>query len=645
MNRLLSELRRRNVFRVTAAYLVVGWLVMQVISVISNAAAMPSWADSLALILLLAGLPVAVFIAWAFELTPAGLKPTESIDPEASLTRATGSTLDIAILAGLGLVAALLVSSWLWPSNDALIEPVSVVAEVTAPPAPDAPALEPTEAQTATPTIAMTDGPPTLSVAVLPFVAMSSNEDDGYFADGLTEEILNALAALPDLLVTSRTSAFQFKGDDLPSVGEIAAQLGVAHIVEGSVRRGGDQVRITVQLIRVSDDSHLWSQTYDRSMDDVFAIQEDVASNIAQVLDIVLDAEQIARMNSIGVRNVEAYIAYQRGVEISIEAHRPDRNTLESLVPAEALFAEATALAPDFSDAYLHRADYYAHLMRRAEFDETDVGRAALEAAGDQYFDLLDLAKDTTDNIDQRAMIDVDRVYMRDSWVGAGAILDRASETSGCPYSAWIPELSELSGRAAQFVPYAQRLTVCDPLNELNWMRLTIIAYSAGQFDLAHEAAIRGLRLDSNNVDLMWHSADALYQAGRYDDIREYMDFLQVPEIVRGLYDAQIAARSGDREAVAEARTRMWHPEDDGFNRFELAMHAMMGDRDAANAMAAVAETRPDQSFHNLLGVAARCRCGAPWDLEATPNFARRIAEAEFPWPPPGTGDYPLKDW
>jgi adenylate cyclase len=636
MNQLFAELRRRNVFRVAAAYLVVGWLVMQIVSVMTPALELPDWVDGFFAVFLIVGLPIALLLAWAFEMTPAGVKKTESVEGEVELRPLGGTDF---VLIGLMVIVVGIVGFQLVNGGDE----TPVVQTADTGDASLAVANTP-EAETVAAAIEDTSAP-ALSVAVLPFVAMSSNEDDGYFADGLTEEILNSLAALPQLLVTSRTSAFQFKGDDLPSVGEIADQLGVAHIVEGSVRRGGDQVRITVQLIQVSDDSHLWSQTYDRSMDDVFAIQEDIANNIAQVLDIVLDAEQIARMNTIGVRNVEAYIAYQRGVEISIEAHAYNTNTIEALVPAEVLFAEATELAPDFSDAYLHRADYYAHLMRRTRFDETEAGRAAYEAATDQYFDLLDLAKNTTNDVNQRAMIDVDRVYMRDSWVGAGAILDRASQTSGCPYSAWIPELSELSGRSAQLVPYAQRLTICDPLNELNWMKLTTIAYNAGQFDLAHDAATRGLRLDSNNVDLMWNSADALFQAGRYEDIREYMDFLQVPEYVRGLYDAQVAARSGDREAAVEARARMGTPVDDGFNRFELALHAMMGERDAANAMAAIGETRPDQSFGRLLGIAARCRCGAPWDLEATPNFAARIAEAEFPWPPPGTGDYPLKDW
>jgi adenylate cyclase len=642
MNQLLAELRRRNVFRVAAAYLVVGWLVMQVISVISDAAGLPDWADSLALILLLAGLPVAVFIAWAFEMTPTGLKPTESVDPETSLTRATGSTLDIAILAGLGLVAVLVVSSWLWPNGGTDVEPAELVAEVTAPDAPAAPAPQPSEAEAATATDATADGPPALSVAVLPFVAMSSDVEDRYFAEGLTEEILNYLAAVPELLVTSRTSAFQFRGDDLPSVPEIAQQLGVAYIVEGSIRRSGDRVRVTAQIIRAADDSHLWSQTYDRTMDDVFAIQDDIAQNITAVLDIVLDENQLARMGEIGVQNVEAYIAYQRGVEISVEAHDRRVDTLTALEPAEALFAEATRLAPDFSDAYMRQADYYAHLMSRSVREDTEEARATLEMATDRYFNLLELAKDSTTDPNRRAMIDVDRIYLRQSWTGAGPILDRASQTTGCPFTAWLRELSALSGRSAAFLPYAQRMTQCDPLNGSNWAVLSSIAYSAGEFDIAHDAASNGLRLDSRDISLMWQSADALFQAGREDDIAEYMDFLQVPDYVRGLYAAMFAARAGDREAANEARLLMG--ETHALDGYALRLHAMLGEREAANAVAAQLDTLAD-SLNDLIAITAACRCGALWDLEATPNFARRIEEAEFPWPPPGTGDYPLKDW
>mgnify|MGYP003631048786 CR=1 FL=1 len=641
MMQFLTELRRRNVFRVTAAYLVVGWLVMQVISVISDAAALPDWADSLALILLLAGLPVAVFIAWAFEMTPEGLKPTESIDPEASLARATGSTLDIAILAGLGLVAILMLATWFWPANTIGVEPANVVDEISTDAVPDTAVPEPADTETTMPATATPDAPSAQSVAVLPFVAMSSDEEDRYFADGLTEEILNYLAAVPELMVTSRTSAFQFRGDDLPPVPEIARQLGVAHVVEGSVRRSGDRVRVTAQIIRAADDSHLWSQTYDRTMDDVFAIQDDIARNITSVLDIVLDADQLARMSDFGVQNVEAYIAYQRGVEIALAAHVEGADTLAGLLPAEPFFVEAIELAPEFSDAYSQQADRYAHLMNHYIADQSESGVAAYEAAADRYFDLLNSARDTAHDASQRAMIDVDRVYMRESWMGAAGILDRAAQASGCPYSAWIMELTLLSGRAADFIPYAERMTRCDPLSQNNWYSLSLIAYSAGQFDLAQDAANTGLSGNRREVRMGFAKADAMFQLGLREEMSAYMDYLQVPDFIRGVYGAQFAARDGDRAAAVEARRLMGPPDDNGF---ELVLHAMLGERDAANAMAAQKDAEPGNT-DELIFIAARCYCGAPWDLEATPNFARRIAEAEFPWPPPGGENYPLKDW
>ena len=143
---------------------------------------------------------------------------------------------------------------------------------------------------------------------MLPFVPLSSGEDDGYFADGLTEEILNSLAQLPELRVTARTSSFFFKGQNL-LVPEIASRLGVAHVVEGSVRRDGERLRIAAQLIRASDNFHLWSQTYDRTRDDVFAVQEDIAENIAEVLGVVLDDAAREVMRRAGIRDVEAFIA------------------------------------------------------------------------------------------------------------------------------------------------------------------------------------------------------------------------------------------------------------------------------------------------------------------------------------------------
>jgi TolB-like protein len=199
------------------------------------------------------------------------------------------------------------------------------------------------------------------SIAVLPFTALSSGADDSYFADGLTEEIINALSALPDLLVTARTSAFYFKGKDVP-IPEIAAALGVAHIVEGSVRRSGDKVRITAQLIRASDGFHLWSQTYDHSLGDDFAVQTRIAESVASTLGVLLDERKRATMEDIGVRDVEAFVAYQWGAELFNRAHN-EGPMLALLACANIEFEAAIARKPDFADALFQHADYYAHFL------------------------------------------------------------------------------------------------------------------------------------------------------------------------------------------------------------------------------------------------------------------------------------------
>ncbi len=199
------------------------------------------------------------------------------------------------------------------------------------------------------------------SVAVLPFIAMSNGPDDDYFADGLTEEIINSLAQLPDLLVTARTSAFHFKGQNLP-VSDIAGKLGVDHVVEGSVRRAGEQLRITAQLIRAEDGFHLWSETYDRRTEDTFAVQEDIAEKVALALDIVLDETSRERMRRAGTGNVEAFTEYQKGREQFIRAHDTD-NMVSGLRQANVHFEKAITLAPEIPDAYNGINDLHSHIL------------------------------------------------------------------------------------------------------------------------------------------------------------------------------------------------------------------------------------------------------------------------------------------
>ncbi len=249
----LSELKRRRVVRVAGVYAVTCWAVFQVAAALFPALRLPAWTVTLTAVLLMLGLPVALIIAWAFEASPDGVRRTEPAAKGSPRFRLAWT--DWTLLAA---AAAILVVSGM---------------QVTG--------LTPTLGR---PSAAGASGK---SVAVLPFVNMSSQKDGELFADGLSEEVINGLAQIPDLKVAGRTSAFYFKGrnDDLRVIGQ---KLGVAHVLEGSVRREGDKLRVTVQLIKVSDGFHIWSETYDRNMDDAFAIQTEIAKNVADVLKVKL---------------------------------------------------------------------------------------------------------------------------------------------------------------------------------------------------------------------------------------------------------------------------------------------------------------------------------------------------------------------
>ena len=297
---LVSELRRRNVFRVAIAYAIIGWIVLQIGDVLAPALRLPDWMVSALAFFLILGFPASLVFAWAFELTPDGIRREKDVDRNKSITHITGRKLDYLIIAVLAL--ALTVFAF----DEWVIEP-SREADLV---------QRTTEAKTADAIEAKESVVPAESVAVLPFVAMSNGPDDEYFADGLTEEILNSLSHVPGLLVTARTSAFAFKGQDVP-VPKIADQLGVAHIVEGSVRPAGEQMRITVQLVRAADGFHLWSNSYDRSRDDILGIQSEIAEKVATALGVFLNEEQLRKMYAEGVNDPEAFSAL---VEVAVGA-------------------------------------------------------------------------------------------------------------------------------------------------------------------------------------------------------------------------------------------------------------------------------------------------------------------------------------
>jgi len=333
---LFDELKRRNVFRVGAAYVVIAWLLLQVADIVIDNIGAPEWVIQIFMLALLLGFPLALFFAWAFELTPEGLKKEKDVDRTQSITHVTGRKLDftIIVLLTIGLIY------FLWESrfSDQAIQPEAVSMESTS----QSEARATDDIDASEDTSAQSTSVPQKSIAVLPFVNMSDDAANEYFSDGISEEILNALAKVRELKVAGRTSSFAFKGQsqDLRQIGET---LGVKHILEGSVRKAGNQVRITAQLIKVDDGFHLWSESYDRELDNVFAIQDEIGAAILVQLKAHLMDGQSAVSTPVDTRAYEFYLlARQRVYE----------RTAASLQMAIDLLDEALEIDDSYAPAY-----------------------------------------------------------------------------------------------------------------------------------------------------------------------------------------------------------------------------------------------------------------------------------------------------
>jgi TolB-like protein len=314
----LAELKRRKVLRVLGAYAVVAWGALQVADKLFPALMLPQWTITFVAVLLLIGLPITAIITWAFEITPDGIRRTPAdADIGAAPARATWieAALLIAIVAAVGISIAQL---------ERPQQATTAVASSPAAPAATGPAAVEN------------------SIAVLPFTSFSDDADSNYFADGLTEELINDLAHIDGLKVSGRTSSFYYKNRN-EDLREIGRTLGVAQVLEGSVRRSGDKLRITVQLISTADGFHLWSQTYDRAMNDIFAIQDDVAENVASMLEMKLGSHRSQAPDA--MHDGEDYRLYLIASALLHERAR------EPLTQARELFAQLKDRAPDNVDA------------------------------------------------------------------------------------------------------------------------------------------------------------------------------------------------------------------------------------------------------------------------------------------------------
>lgn len=317
-------------------YAIAGWIVIEVAATVLPGLNLPEWTTTMVILLVALGFIPAVGLAWAFDIGPQGIERTLPVEPNAQQ-----------------------------PVSN---QPVSAAAPTAAQPATAPTVAEPPASREA-PATTPVDTDDRRSIAVLPFVNMSGDPENEYFSDGIAEEILNLLVKLPQLRVASRTSSFVFKGEKV-NIPDAAQRLGVTTLLEGSVRRAGDRVRITAQLIEVGTDSHLWSETYDREMRDVFAIQDDIARSIVSALEVTLTPRDRRALQFVATSDAKAYDYYLRGRQYFFEFTRRQFHT------AIRMFRKAIEQDPNFALAYAGMADAYSLMYQWADSSEENIGKA-----------------------------------------------------------------------------------------------------------------------------------------------------------------------------------------------------------------------------------------------------------------------------
>ena len=437
---VVSELRRRNVFRMAVLYVVAAWLVMQVAEVVIGLAELPGWIGKAILAVLAIGFPIALVFSWLYELTPEGISLEKDVEPGESITKVTGRRMDFIVIA---LMAATLI---LFAYDKWWVDP-----------------------------------PPEKSIAVLPFENMSGDPEQQYFSDGISEELLNVLAKLPGLHVAARTSSFQFKGQH-ENVADIAAQLNVAHVLEGSVRKSGNRLRITAQLIKADDGFHLWSESYDRDLEDVFAVQDEIARAIGDALKVKLALMDEAEMRPAVIKSAstDAYEAFLQGREL---IRHLDRESMESAILH---LEQSLRLDEGFAPAHAQLAIATMLLTSYAKSDRDEARRKAARH--------LDRAQKLAPNL-------------ADAHVGRAILAYYASD------------------RESQ-IEHARKALAVNPnsIEAMHWLSEGL--YLLGRFDEAEVIQERMLAIDPLTIVGRLNHIAQLRSLGRIDDARKIADQL-----------------------------------------------------------------------------------------------------------------------
>jgi TolB-like protein len=477
-----AELKRRNVYKVAVAYAIVAWLLIQVSTQVFPFFEIPNWAVRLVVLLVILGFPIALFLAWAFEITPEGIKRAEDVDLNKSITHRTGRKL-IWTTVVLAVLAAGLLAFQLFRPKSA----TTVGASTT--PATGSAAL------------------PEKSIAVLPFENLSRDPDNAFFTDGVQDEILTDLAKVADLKVISRTSVMQYKSGVQRNLREIGQQLGVAHLLEGSVQRAGGKVRVNAQLIDARTDGHQWAQSFDRDIADVFAIQSEIAKAIADQLRAKLSPTEKTAIERPPTSDVTAFDLYTRAKNILLTTSF-NANVQPLYFQAAELLNQAIARDPSFFEAYCQLAYTHDNLYFLGN-DHTPARLAQAETAIQSAFRLRPDAGEAhlarAENL-YRGYLDFD---------GALAELEIARRT--LPNDSRVPELIgyivRRQGKHEEGVKYLQRALELDPRNffileqiALSFQLLHRYSEMAAMLDrgLAIKPGDLEIRATRGSVDLDW---------------------------------------------------------------------------------------------------------------------------------------------
>ena len=464
---LLEKLRRRNVGRVALLYIGICWIILEPVHVIFHMLGVPEWVNRLVVIGMALGFPLAVLAAWIYEVTPEGLKPTSTVDPRRSLLQKTGQRLNRAILAVLGVMLVYFLVYHFWFAKH-FAEPVTDVAQA--------------ESGEAQPGAVV----PQRSIAVLPFVDMSQTKDQEYLSDGLAEELLDLLAKIPELRVAARTSAFAFKNKP-EDIQNIAKKLHVAHVLEGSVRKSGTRVRITAQLIRADSGYHLWSETYDRDLGDIFKLQDEIAGAVVQALKVALLGGALPARAA--PKSPEAYNLYLQGHYFA------DQHNKASLAKAIDYLHQAIQLDPNYEPSWTELSFVYSDVASRGFLSVDEALAKAREAAAEAL---------KLDPKSARAHVALGLIHMNIDWDWAAADKEFKQALEYDPGNATVLVASgalELAlGHTARASTLFQQALARDPLHASSFINLGISYYAEGRLAEAETAFRKALELKPNLI-------------------------------------------------------------------------------------------------------------------------------------------------